>query len=462
MIRDGEEICFAGRLRLVFLLGLPAVLAQISTIMMQYIDASMVGQYGANEAAAIGLVTTSIWLLWGISGAFTSGYTVQAAHRIGAKDFAGARQILREAMTVIFAVTTVLAVVALCIHRALPFWLGGSEEIAHEASAYFGIIAGTIPFAIMGWLAGGMLRASGDIKTPSLINVAMCGLDVLLNFFLIFPTKTYEVLGMSFTCPGADLGVAGAAWGTVLAEIAGALLMYRVLLVKSPILAIRNEKGSFFPRRATFRRAMHIGAPIGSCHILMTGAQLVTTLIVAPLGTVSLAAHSLSITAESLCYMPGFGLSEAATTLSGQTIGARRYALTRSFAYTCVVCGMLVMAAMGAVMYGCAPLMMQILSSSEAVRELGVRILRIEAFAEPLYAAAIVCNGVFVGAGDTFKPMLMNLFSVWFVRISTAVLLSQKMGLTGVWVAMCIELCIRGLLFLSRLHFGNWLKEPAA
>ncbi len=106
--------------------------------------------------------------------------------------------------------------------------------------------------------------------------------------------------------------------------------------------------------------------------------------------------------------MPGYGTGDAATTLVGQSVGARRPKLTVSFARISVSIGMIVMTIMGVLLYLFAYDMMAILTPDEAVRELGTTVLRIEAFAEPMFAASIVCYGAFVGAGDTFIPSAMN------------------------------------------------------
>jgi len=161
---------------------------------------------------------------------------------------------------------------------------------------------------------------------------------------------------------------------------------------------------------------------------------------------------------ESLCYMPGYGIGDAATTLVGQSMGAGRKDLTRKFAYMSVALGMSVMAVMGVVMYVGAPIFMGMMTPVEEVRQLGVMALRIEAFAEPMFAAAIVCYGVFVGASDTLIPSGMNLVSMWAVRIPISALLAVSLGLKGVWIAMCTELCFRGVIFLCRLRWGNWMK----
>ena len=201
---------------------------------------------------------------------------------------------------------------------------------------------------------------------------------------------------------------------------------------------------------------------MGAQHMLMGGAQIISTLIVAPLGTVSIAAHSLAITVESLCYMPGYGIAEAATTLVGQSFGAGQRLLTQSFARMSVGLGMAVMTLMGVLMWGLAPELMSLMTPVDDIILIGADCLRIEAFAEPMFAAAIVCNGVFIGAGDTLRPAVMSLASMWGVRLTLAALLATTYGLPGVWTAMAIELTFRGGMFLIRLFRGGWLQKCGA
>ena len=310
----------------------------------------------------------------------------------------------------------------------------------------------------MNFLAGSMLRCSGNMHMPSLAGVLMCVLDVIFNFFLIFPSRDIRLGSFTLFMPGAGLGVEGAALGTVLAETIAAGLLLWFLLTRSPQLRLTKEHGRFRPTAATLRKALHIGLPMGIEHAVICGAQIMTTVIVAPLGIFAIAANSFAITAESLCYMPGYGIADAATTLVGQSMGAGRRDLTRRFAYITVFMGMLIMGVMGVIMYVAAPQIIGVMTPVDEIRELGVMALRIEAFAEPMFAAAIVAYGVFVGAASTLIPCLMNFFSIWAVRLSLAALLAPTLGLKGVWIAMCVELCFRGVIFLIRLFRGKWLK----
>ncbi len=264
---------------------------------------------------------------------------------------------------------------------------------------------------------------------------------------------------LSMSMPGAGLGVLGAALGTVLAETVTAVLMMWYACVRSKDLSILGVKGGFLPTRDCLRKAARISLPMGTEHAVLCGAQIFLTVIVAPLGTFAIAANAFAITAESLCYMPGYGIADAATTLVGQSLGAGRRELTRSFAWISVWLGMAVMTVMGVIMYIAAPSIMGVMTEVVPIRELGAAALRIEAFAEPMFAASIVAYGVFVGAGDTLVPSVMNLGSMWVVRITLAAILAPAMGLQGVWLAMCIELCFRGAIFLIRLRYGRWMRR---
>lgn len=443
-IRTGVEMTRKEKINLIVQLSIPSILAQLSSILMFFIDAAMVGSLGAQQSASIGLIESTTWLFGGLTSAVSMGFSVQVAHFIGANDFEKARNVLRQSITCASIWGLILMCIGLAIHTRLPFWLGGGADIAHNSSMYFLVFSCALPLLQIEGLAGSMLKCAGNMKIPSILNIMMCVLDVIFNYIFIFQV---------------GLGVLGAAIGTFLAMFCTAIGMLYFLLYRSNQLALVNYKGSFRPKEDVIRQAISIGAPMGFQQILMGGAQVVSTMIVTPLGNMAIAANSFAITVESICYMPGFGIAEAATTLVGQSIGAGKRMLTRSFAHLSVGLGICVMTFMGILMFIFAPEMIGIMTPVEEIRQLGVTSLRIEAFAEPLFAAAIVSNGVFVGAGNTLIPAIMNLGSIWIVRLSLAALLATKYGLPGVWTAMAIELIFRGIIFLIRLYSGKWSKK---
>ena len=418
---------------------------------MFYIDAGMVGSLGAEPSAAIGLVEPATWLIFSLVSAVTMGFSVQVAHFIGANDFPKARAVMRHGYVFGLCFSLLMLLIAFLIGPRLPIWLGGGADIQHDAMVYFLIFSCITPFHLIEYMSGAMLKVAGDMRRPSMMAILMCVLDVIFNYFLIFPTRTISLFGIELTMPGLGAGVAGAAVGSLLAFVCVALPLAYYAIFRSPILAWKQDIERFSWRWQYIWNALKISAPMGLQYLLMNGAQLVSTMIVAPLGNVAIAAHSFAITAESLCYMPGYGISEAATTLVGQSVGADRRDLHRSFAWMTVFLGMIVMAFMGVVMYIFAPEMIGLLSPVTAIQDLGTSVLRIEAFAEPFFAAAIVAYSVCVGAGDTLKPSMINLGSMWLIRLTLAYCLASQYGLRGVWFAMAVELSLRGMMFIFYL-----------
>ncbi len=459
LIRSQSPISFGQQLRLTAKLSWPAMMAQLSSIMMQYIDAAMVGRLGADNSASVGLVSTSLWLFWGICSAVTMGFSVQVAHSIGAGEQERARRILRQAITSCLVFSIIISAVGGAIAFPLPRWLGGEEQVCREAGIYFLTFVLALPLLTLNYLGGGMLRCAGNMKIPGVLNVMMCVLDVIFNFFLIFPSHHFSIGATEIVLPGAGLGVLGAALGTVSAEIVTAAAMMWYLCFRQPDMAINRERGSFRPTSDVLRKALRVSAPMTLEHAVICGAQIAVTVIVAPLGVIAIAANAFAVTAESICYMPGYGIGDAATTLVGQSYGARRLDLARRFGYITVGAGMVIMTLMGIILYICAPWVMELMTPVEGIASLGAESLRIEAFAEPMFAASIVAYGVMVGVGDTVIPACMNFGSIWLVRLPLAAILAPTMGLRGVWLAMCIELTFRGFIFLWRLFSGAWLKK---
>lgn len=447
-VRNGGAMTRRDKLHLVLLLSMPAIFGQLSTIVMQYIDTMMVGQLGANATASIGLVSTTCWLFGGLTASIGAGFGVLVAQHIGARAYDAARNVLRQSLMVCMALGVLVSLFCVSIHARLPLWLGGDPEVAVLSSRYFLIWSLTVPVMQLLFLSNGMLRSSGNMKVPMVLGVLMCLLDVFFNFLFI-----------------PLWGVAGAAFATTLAAILTTACSFTYLITRSPELRLLGDRNApsvpkLRPDVPVIRRSLSIGLPMTVEHVVFCGAQIACTIIVAPLGSVAIAANTIAIVVESLCYMPGYGIGDAATTLIGQSYGARRGDLIRAFSVLTVGLGMGVMTLLGIVMYFTAPDLMRLMTPDLLVQAEGTVVLRIEAFAEPVYAASIVVYFVFLGLGDMLVPCVMNLASIWLVRIPLAAILARTMVLRGVWLAMCIELTVRGIIFLLRLRLKKITVEP--
>ena len=430
-MRKGTWRDLRPEIALVWRLSLPAILTQITTIVMQYIDSAMVGARGANASAAIGLVASSTWLFGGLTSAVAAGFYVQVAHQIGAENDAEARNVVRHGLLTALVLSGLLALGGALLSKPLPGLLGGGAELHRDAAAYFLVFA----------LCSGFLQCSGDMVTPSILNAVMCALDVAFNTLFI---PRYGVLGA-----GLGTGLACAVISLVMA--------WRCCFCNAALRLRRKETGRF--ESEILRKALKIGLPVAVQEAAMCGAQVAATTIIAPLGAVAIAAHSFAVTAESLCYMPGYGIGAAATTLVGRNIGAGKHAEAKRCGNICTAMGGVFMGVTGAVMMLICPLVFRMLTPDAEVRTLAAQVLRIGLLAEPLYGVSIVAAGALRGAGDTLVPSLMNLASIWGVRLGLALVLTPRFGLRGMWTAMAVELCVRGLLMLLRQRTTKYYEH---
>ena len=433
----------APQLRLVWQLSLPAILTQITTIAMQYIDSAMVGALGADASAAIGLVASSTWLFGGVTTAVSAGFSVQVAHRIGAGEDTEARTVVRHGLAAALTLAALLALLGLGICRPLPYWLGGGAEICADASAYFLTFSLMLPFSQLNSLTAGFLQCAGDMVTPSVLNAVMCGLDVVCNALLI-----------------PHFGVLGAGMGTALACALVSLAMAWCCCVRNAQLLLRRGEAHAF-RPEILKKAFRIGAPVAVQEIAMNGAMVASTMILAPLGAAAIAANSFAVTAESLCYMPGYGVGSAATTLVGRSVGAGDAAQARRYGNICTALGGALMGCTGLLMMIFCPFVFRLLTPVAEVRTLAAQALRIGLLAEPLFGVSIAAAGALRGAGDTLVPSLLNLGSIWIVRLGLSLLLVGKLGLRGMWIAMAIELCVRGTLMLWRQKTSKFYETQS-
>ena len=429
------------QIRRVWQLSLPAILTQLTTIAMQYIDSAMVGKLGANASAAIGLVSTSTWMLNALGYAISAGFSVQVAQYVGAEDLHTGRRVVRYGVVTALLCSFLLVALGIAIHRPLPQWLGGDPLLWQDSSSYFLICACTMPFMMVNLLAASCLQSAGNMTGPSILNGLMCILDVAFNAILI-----------------PRYGVTGAALGTGFATvIISVIMLWLCLRGYEPLRMQKGETSALDP--SILKWALRIGIPVGGEKLAINGAMVITTMIIAPLGPVAIAANSFAVTAESLCYMPGFGVAAAATTLVGQSVGAKDLPLARRYGYISTAFGSILMGLTGLIMFLFCPLVFRLFTPDLQVQAVAAKILRIGLVAEPLFGAAIVASGALRGAADTLIPSLLNLFSIWAVRLSLALLLVGPLGIAGVWIAMAIELCFRGLIMIRRLVKSKYLRE---
>ena len=445
--------------KLVIMLAWPSIIEQLLHTAVNYVDTAMVGSIGTYATAAIGVCTSTIFLLMGVMNATGLGFSVMVARKIGEGNHEEARTILRQSMLAVVVVGLSLTLlVELILAPNLPRWMGAEPDVLPHAITYFRVIGANYLLNTGMIMATNMLRCMGDTKTPLKFNILTNLVNVAGNFLLIYPTRQLTVGSLTFTMPGAGWGVGGAAAATALATAFSAVCLLSVLFLRKGPLQI-SLRDDYKPQPDILKQAFHLGVPSFLERAVISGGQIVSTAMISGLGTAALAAHQLANSGESLCYMPIFGFSIAATTLVAQNLGAgdKERAFKQGAWSTWMSVG--VMCTASAIMFALAPNIIDLFSNDAAVIALGGRVLRIEAFAEPFFAIATVVAGVLRGAGDTRWPFYISLAGMWLMRVPIAFVLINLFGwgLEAIWVGMAVDLFVRGVLCLWRFYKRTWV-----
>ena len=440
----------------------PTIVESIMVMLVTYVDTAMVGQLGKDATAAVAINSAPSWMLTGACAAVQVGATVLVAQSIGAGDREGARRVARQAMTLGMLMGLLFMILLQSIGGMMPGWLRAEAHIVPVAAQYIRTVSlAYIPY-FTGLVLSGILRGSGDTTTPMKITMFTNVINVIGNFFLIYPSRTVSLFGMEIGIWGAGMGVLGAAIPTAVATALSGVLMFIKLARGKGEIRLELHK-SYVPQWHIVKHMLRIGMPAALGRICVNAGHMVFQTMIAGLGTASLSAHHIATNAESLSYMPADGFGVAATTLVGQAVGAGDKKAARRYGSLNLVMGITCMTLTGLVLFFAPQWLMRIFTPDQEVIALGVPALRVEALAQPFFAMGIVASGALSGAGDTRMPMLIGLACMWGVRLGVAALCLYVfgMGLTGAWIGMATDLTVRGILLTLRFKSSRWEKIAA-
>lgn len=444
-------------LRDIFALAWPTVMEQALQTLVQYADTAQVGAIGAHASASVGLTSTMMWLIGAPMFAMATGVLSCISRSLGARDRETARTAAVQSifLTVLLGVT--IGAVTLSISPFLPGWLGAAPEIRGDASLYFFIVCLPMPFRASSIMFSSVLRATGDTKTPMVINTVMNLANITLNFLFINPSRTLTLGPVSFPMWGAGWGVTGAAVATAISFCLGGALMFAAAL-RCPALGLRESQWRV--HRGVMSRCVRVGLPIAGERVTACLGQVLFTALIARLGTIAIAAHSIAITAEQAFYIPGYGMQAAAATLSGFAAGEKNEEKLMRVSFAITVIAAVLMGLLSVLLFCFPGAMMSLFTPDREVIELGAQVLRIVAVSEPFFAVVIILEGVFNGVGDTKVPFLISASTMWGVRIFFTFLCVAvfHLGLTSVWLCMVADNVTRCVLLSVRYGRGKWKR----
>ncbi len=443
--RDTATAEGAAARRKVLRLALPATGEQMLGMMVGIVDTFLVGHLGAASLAAVGLANQWVFLAHTLLGAIGTGSTALIARFTGALEPETANSVLRQSMLVALLVGMLSTALGMLLARPAVLLLGAPPEVVDLATIYLTTVSATLCFATVLYLGNACLRGAGDTRTPLYVMAVVNVVNIVVAWTLI---------NGLFGLP--QLGVWGSALGAASGQVVGGTIV--LLLLLRGRSGVRLRLAGLRPEGDMIRRILNVGLPTGVEQVLFRIGNMAYVRILASLGVAAYAANQVAINGWSLSFMPGFGFAVAATTLVGQSLGARDPDGAERSGHTTFRMGATVMAVIGVVMILFPEQIMAFFTSDVEVIRLGATPLRIMGFVQPMLAASMIYAGGLRGAGDTRWPMIITGGCIWLVRLPLAYLLAIVLGwgLTGAWTAMSIDLILRGSFNALRFRGGGW------
>ena len=442
-------------LPVIFALAWPTMLEQLMQTAVQYIDTAMVGSLGTEATAAVGATTTVGWLIGSSIAALGVGFLSFIAQAYGAGDKERASRTASQAVLTVLIVGIFFTALTLSLSKMVPRWMQVDPAIQDLASRYFFILYTPMLARTASIIFGTMLRAVGDTKTPMRVGIVMNIINIILNFILIYPTRSISIFGLSFTMFGAGWGVIGAAAASSVSFFFGGIAITRALW-KHPVISPKGQK--LKPDVQVLRPCLRVALPNMLQRFGTSLGYVAFAAMINSTGEISTAAHTIANTVESAFYIPGYGMQTAAATLAGNALGAGDKQKMKDLARMIMLLEVGMMIISGGLLFIFAPAMVGIFSKNEDVIRLGSTVLRMVALSEPFYGVSIIIEGMLQGVGKTVTPFIFNIIGMWGIRIVGTFICTQLLGygLVSAWACMIGHNLLLFVLFVIHYLRGRW------
>ena len=444
-----------GMIPVILTLAWPTMLEQLLQTTVQYIDTAMVGSLGTQATAAVGATSTVSWLVGSTVSALGVGFLSFIARALGAKDEEAAKKAVSQAVLVVLVVGSLFTVITTSLSGLVPVLMQVDESIRELAGRYFFILYLPMLPRAASIIFGTVLRAAGDTKTPMKIGVVVNIVNVVLNYLMIYPTRSLTVFSVTFTMPGFGMGVMGAGAASAIAFAVGGVAI-SVALWKHPFVSPKGQK--LRPDASILKPCMKVALPNMLQRFGTSLGYVAFASMINSLGEISTAAHTIANTVESAFYIPGYGMQTAAATLAGNAYGAKDQKRMKELSAMFIPIEIGLMILSGGLLFIFAPRLMALFSQSPDVIDLGATVLRMVAVSEPFSGFSIIIEGMMQGVGNTRKPFVYNVMGMWLVRIVGTFLCTQLLGfgLVSAWACMIAHNLLLFFLFLRCYVTGTW------
>lgn len=440
-----------GMVPTILTLAWPTMLEELMQTAVQYIDTAMVGAIGTQATAAVGATSTVNWLISSTISAIGVGFLSFVSQACGAGDTKRAGKASSQAVLAVLVCGTFFTALMLALSGRVPVWMQVDPAIQDLAARYFFILYTPMLARTAITIFGTLLRSAGDTKTPMRVGFLVNGINVILNFLLIYPTRA--VCGV--TVFGAGWGVIGAAVASAISFVIGGVCI-TVVLWRHPLLSPRGQK--LRPDWDVLKPCLRVALPNALQRFGTSLGYVAFASMINSLGEITTAAHTIANTVESAFYIPGYGMQTAAATLAGNALGAGDNRRVKELARMILFIEVSLMIVSGSLLFLFAPNMMRLFSKDAQVIALGVTVLRMVAVSEPFYGVSIIVEGMMQGMGNTLMPFVCNIAGMWGVRIVGTFICTQLlgMGLVSAWTCMIAHNLLLFVLFAGYYISGKW------
>jgi putative MATE family efflux protein len=430
-------------------LALPAIGENLLVTMVFLVDTLLIGRL--KDPAALAAVSLG-GLFLNIANQLFSAVSVSAtslvAHAWGAEDYERARRIAAQAIVVAVLFAVVAIAVLWPLATSMLVLMGASQRAAALGAQYMRIILMTSPLGFPMVVLNGIMRGSGDTRTPLVVTFIMNICNVLAATALIFGLGSLPALGLP-----------GAAWATASARLLGGVLALYLVMSGKRFLRV-DWRDMLHWDGPLIGQMFRLSVPAGSESVILRLGFVLFMRIVSALGEVPLAAHQIAVNVESLSYMPGFGLSVASTTLVGQSLGAKKPDLAEESIRGTMRISLIVMGTVGVIFALFGPALAAVFGSTPEVLALAGSAVRIGALEQLPIAVQMVIAGSLRGAGDMRTPMYATLLGTLLFRVPIVYLFAViwGWGLNGVWLGTALDWTARAALIYLLFRRGAWKK----
>ncbi len=427
-------------------LAWPVIAEQALSTITHIIDMAMVGRLGAAAIAAVGISLQPFMLAFALFGAVAMGTTAVVAREMGADRPLDASNALRQSLMLAMILAILLGVLGYIFAPGIINLMGPAPDVLELGVGYVRWILPGMAFMLAAFMITGALRGAGDTMTPMKVNAVINVINPILNYIFIFGHLGFPALG-----------VRGAALATTLARGTGGIILLIILFTGRTVLTLEGRR--FFHLDMTMiRRVVRVGLPAAIEQFITRLGQVLFVRVVANLGTLAYAAHTIAINAESISYMPAFGFATASTAMVGQNLGAENPEMAERSGLEAWKMAAMFMGFMMLVLLTIPDLLMRIYTTDLEVITMGRDLLRVVAFAQIPMATFFVLAGGLRGAGDTRTMLYISTASIWLVRLTLAQFFVNVLdkGISWVWAAMVADWFIRSALAAWRFRSGRW------